>query len=107
MRLSIVSRVDGFRRAGRAWSATATEVDSEEFDAGQLRALREDPVLIVTEAAAVQPRAERVAAAVADVAADPARCAKNGKPHLAAVRDAAGLSVTAAERDAAWAAARG
>lgn len=50
MKLLIASKREGFRRAGRAWPATATEVDASEFSADQLAALKAEPMLTVEEA---------------------------------------------------------
>lgn len=51
-KLVVVSTVEGFRRAGRAWSKEPTEVPAEEFTADQIEALLSDPALIVTPVAA-------------------------------------------------------
>lgn len=40
--------VDGFRRAGRAWPAAGVEVPAGEYDADQLAALLDEPMLVVT-----------------------------------------------------------
>ncbi len=45
--LTVQARVDGFRRAGRAWSAEPTTVQVADFTPEQIAALRSDPALIV------------------------------------------------------------
>lgn len=45
----VVSKRDGFRRAGREWSGTM-EVPAADFTAGELEALRSEPMLVVREA---------------------------------------------------------
>lgn len=47
-KLIVVSAVDGFRRAGRAWSKEATEVDVSELTDDQLEMLLNEPNLQVT-----------------------------------------------------------
>ena len=46
-RLLVRSRVEGFRRAGRAWSTQETEVDADEFTADQVEQLLAEPELTV------------------------------------------------------------
>jgi hypothetical protein len=48
-KLCVIARSEGFRRAGRAWSVAPTEVETKEFSADQLAALRADPMLIVQD----------------------------------------------------------
>lgn len=50
-KLIVVSAVDGFRRAGRAWSKEATEVLAEDLTDEQLEALLNEPMLTVTPVA--------------------------------------------------------
>lgn len=50
-KLVVVSAVDGFRRAGRAWSKEATEVLAEDLTDEQLEALLNEPMLTVTPVA--------------------------------------------------------
>lgn len=47
--LTITSKREGFRRAGRAWSVAPTRVDAAEFTPEQLNALVLEPMLTVTE----------------------------------------------------------
>lgn len=112
-KLTIVSRRDGFRRAGRPWSVQPTTVDASEFTAEQLDALRADPMLVVSESgppAIEDPaeREERIRAAFADLDPEnPDHFTKSGKPDLAALRDRSGLAdLAAAERDRQWKAAQ-
>lgn len=43
----VAAKVDGFRRAGRAWSKAPTEVAIDELDDDQLKALLAEPNLDV------------------------------------------------------------
>lgn len=150
MKLRIISRRDGFRRCGRAWSAAGAVVDSADFSPEELERLRADPVLIVQDADAEPPpsgaavpaavhaealercriaearvaelearaagtdgpgagadaRVQRAAAAIDELApGDPSHWTQAGKPEVAALRRVSGVhDLTAAERDAAWAA---
>lgn len=45
--LLVTARVDGFRRAGRAWPAAGVTVDISDFDDEQITALMSEPMLIV------------------------------------------------------------
>lgn len=45
--LSVRAARDGFRRAGRAWSAEETTVPIEEFTKEQVAALEAEPLLTV------------------------------------------------------------
>ena len=45
--LVVTSAVEGFRRAGRAWSKTPTEVAAADFDEAGLAALEAEPLLTV------------------------------------------------------------
>ncbi len=47
--LSVKSKVNGFRRAGRAWSTEATEVVLADLTADQVAQLKAEPLLTVTE----------------------------------------------------------
>lgn len=49
--LIITSAREGFRRAGRPWSATPTRVDIAEFTAEQLAMLRAEPMLTIEDVA--------------------------------------------------------
>lgn len=43
----VTAQVDGFRRAGRAWSREATRVSADEFSADEIAALLAEPMLDV------------------------------------------------------------
>ena len=45
--LRITAVREGFRRAGRAWSTSPTEVDAASFSAEQIDALNAEPNLVV------------------------------------------------------------
>jgi hypothetical protein len=47
--LRITARREGFRRAGRAWSTAPDEVPASEFSAGQIAALKAEPLLLVVD----------------------------------------------------------
>lgn len=47
--LRVRALVDGFRRAGRAWSAQAVEVPAAEFTKAQIEQLRDEPQLVVAD----------------------------------------------------------
>lgn len=47
--LRVRALADGFRRAGRAWSAEAVEVPCAEFTKEQVAALRAEQQLVVTD----------------------------------------------------------
>jgi len=47
--LRITCAREGFRRAGRAWSITPTEVMLAEFDDAQLAMLRAEPMLTIED----------------------------------------------------------
>lgn len=49
--IRVVSRIDGFRRAGRGWSAAPTTVAVSEFNDEQLDLIRSEPNLIVVDVA--------------------------------------------------------
>jgi hypothetical protein len=49
MKLSITSKREGFRRAGRAWSEAPTVVDSKDFTKAQLAAIDAEPMLQMIE----------------------------------------------------------
>ena len=48
-RIAVISEIEGFRRAGRAWSRARTVVDADTFSAQQLAALRAEPHLHVID----------------------------------------------------------
>lgn len=45
---SITTKVDGFRRAGRAWEGT-TNVGPDELTAKQIKTLENDPMFVVVK----------------------------------------------------------
>lgn len=45
--LRVRATVEGFRRAGRAWSTEPVDVRVDEFDAAQIKALWAEPRLTV------------------------------------------------------------
>ncbi|MEI7614094.1 MAG: hypothetical protein WCK63_14425 [Betaproteobacteria bacterium] len=45
--LMVSAKVEGFRRAGRAWSKASTTVSADEFSVDQLTALMSEPMLDV------------------------------------------------------------
>lgn len=47
--LRITARQAGFRRAGHAWPATATDVPASSLTRAQIAALREEPMLVVED----------------------------------------------------------
>lgn len=47
--LAITAVREGFRRAGRSWSVAPTVVALAELTAEQIKALREEPALVVSE----------------------------------------------------------
>ena len=66
MKLKVTSKKEGFHRAGRAWSEAPTIVESSEFTKEQLKALRNDSMLVVdevTDRVAVEVKKEALAEA--------------------------------------------
>lgn len=49
--IRVVSRIDGFRRAGRGWPAVPTTVAVDQFSEDELKLIREEPNLIVVDVA--------------------------------------------------------
>lgn len=45
----VASKQEGFRRAGRAWSAEATDVAVSDLTKEQLAQLKSDPMLVVVD----------------------------------------------------------
>ncbi len=50
MKITIISKREGFRRAGRPWSEAPTTVDVSDFTEEQLKALASEAMLIVSDA---------------------------------------------------------
>lgn len=48
--LRVRASVEGFRRAGRAWSVEAVDVPVADFTKAQVEALRGEPRLVVVDA---------------------------------------------------------
>ena len=115
--LTITSRRPGFWRCGRQWPSEPVTVAAEDFDPAQLQALHDEPMLIVTPASSrdaeaagagegtpspadVATRAARILAAIAACPNDEAHRTRDGRPEVAALREATGLAdLSAAERD--------
>lgn len=57
--LRITAKRDGFRRAGRAWSAAATDVPARELTKEQIASLKSEPMLLVTDIEIAPAEAER------------------------------------------------
>ena len=55
MKIKVKSKVEGFRRAGRAWSTDEIIVESDEFTKEQIKVLKNDPDLVVVEAGSETP----------------------------------------------------
>lgn len=53
--LVVAAKKDGFRRAGRVWSAAPTTVAADEFSDAEIEQLLAEPMLVVTPAAAADP----------------------------------------------------
>ena len=47
--LEITSKQDGFRRAGRVWGTTKQTVRLDELTRDQVKQLKEEPLLTITE----------------------------------------------------------
>ena len=52
--VTVTSAVEGFRRAGRAWSRTPTTVPASELSEDQLKVLSSEPMLTVVFGAAAE-----------------------------------------------------
>lgn len=80
-KLRVTARVEGFRRAGRAWGTEPTEVLASEFNKEQLAALKAERELVVEEieepatpaAKAVDPAVKPAAKGAKATAPDPAK----------------------------------
>lgn len=122
--LRVTAFRDGFRRAGRAWSTTPTIVPRADLTDGQIEQLEADvgidvvpcgpegvgaavPADVDVRALSVdEARRELIAAGVRDIdPADRNLWTSDGRPAVDALEGVTGLGViSAAERDAAWAA---
>jgi hypothetical protein len=122
--LRVVSKHDGFRRTDRAWSKEATTVKLSELSEEDIKAIKEEPMLVVTEVEIDEEIAEPVKAdgnqagttpeddsvRIAEIMAaistldkgDKSLWKNDGAPNTTAITALTGWSVSAAERDAAW-----
>lgn len=122
--LRVVSKHEGFRRTDRAWSKEAITVKLSELSEEEIKAIKEEPMLIVTEVeveveveveaeegtggakTAPVDDAERLAAIVSAIASlnkdDKSLWKNDGAPNTTAITAITGWSVSALERDAAW-----
>ena len=124
--LSVAATRDRYRRAVRPWGTTPETVPAADFTPEQIRALHDDPMIIVTPLSAHPtvaagpagsgPSAEgpakaghaeradrgaRLLAAIARLPEGDEHRTTDGRPEVAALRTATGLAdVSAAERDA-------
>jgi len=57
--IRIIAKKDGFRRCGIAHSKEATEYPADHFTAEQLKALKAEPMLVVSEVEEGSPAAKR------------------------------------------------
>ena len=119
-KLRITATHDGYRRAGRPWSRTPTDVEADTFSEDELKALRADPRITVlaladTDKAKPAPKVKRQRlAAIKDAIRrltdmDPEKTKEgvwrtNGRPEVKALEVVLGWDLTAQERDEAWAA---
>lgn len=55
--LRVVSRKEGFRRAGRAFGAEPVEIPLSDLKKGEIEALKGEPMLVVTEVEIDPPKA--------------------------------------------------
>ena len=104
----------GFRRGGRAWSTTPTEVVREDFDARQWAEIEAEPELTVQRIDAPSDSPAPAAPGGADIAdivaainrldpVDKSAWTAGGKPQVAALEKIIGRDISAADRDTAWA----
>lgn len=119
--IQIVSKKDGFRRAGVAHPGTPTNYPDDHFDEAQLKALKDEPMLVVsllpdlpeadsdddeddaTHAQDAGPTMEAMAAAAGKAIAD-GKTIGSGAPAVDAMEEILGVNISSEERDAAWAA---
>lgn len=121
--LSVESKQEGFRRTDRAWSKTATIVKLSELSDEEIKAIKEEPMLVVTEievdeevaeslpgvgaqtSIAPTDDVERIAAimaAIGQLDPDGAVWMAGGRPRADAIAAVTGWPVSAADRDTAW-----
>ena len=121
---AVSARTDGWRRAGRVWMNTPTIVEAGDLDDAQMEMLRADPAVSVldfnpdTDGLEPEPEAVARALTVAEARVELLHAAMRelepgnedhftagGAPEIAALKRISGLaSISAADRDAAWAA---
>ncbi len=114
--IRIISAIEGFRRAGVAHSVAATDHPIDHFDEDQVKALQNEPKLIVRilDATADEARKNAIITAMqAMMQADPERKDKSlwtkadGRPDLKAVnaklKEANTEAINANVRDEIWA----
>lgn len=107
--IRITSKHDGFRRAGFAHPAAATEYADGHFTPEQLQALKDEPMLIVEavegEPATTEEHDADLAEAMCTVFAKLGEgdFKGDGVPLVASVEKALGKDVTAAQVAEAWA----
>lgn len=115
LRIRSVAAAYGFYRCGRMFPPEGIIVDSAEFEPAQLQAIRSEARLHVEEvseddiAGTATGEAEAIAAITAAFGRlEAADYGNDGKPKLDALRKLLpDVKITAALRDAAWAAAKG
>jgi hypothetical protein len=47
--LRVTAKAEGFRRAGRTWPATPTELPLADFKKGEVEQLRAEPMLVIED----------------------------------------------------------
>lgn len=118
--LRVISKHEGFRRTDRVWGKEAITVKLSELSDEEIKAIKEEPMLIVTEVeveveveegtggtkSAPADGAERMAAIVSAIGSlnkdDKSLWKNDGAPNTTAIIALTGWTVSAAERDAAW-----
>jgi hypothetical protein len=114
----ITSKREGFRRCGVTHSKGAVEYADGHWTEKQLKALKAEPMLVVTDtnatpASGKEPKGPASQVAMDDIVAAIGRLsidnpelwsASSGKPHVKSVEESIGegSAITAAQRDEAW-----
>jgi len=115
--LSVVSSLEGFRRTDRAWGKKAITVKLSELTEEEIALLKHEPMLIVTEVEVEVDEEStelvelsntgRIAAIKVAIGqldnSDAALWKNDGAPNTTAIVALTGFTVSAAERNAAWA----
>lgn len=105
--IQVTAKVEGFRRAGRAWSTKPTVVSTDDFSKVQLEQLKEEDGRMLSIKPA-EPGSMSVAEAIsAMLNADPEKkndkwWTKEGAPEVAELNRLTGEKVTKDVRDTAW-----